>query len=187
MCAECVCAAPLPAATANRGPAGRQDPGQRHPGRPAPGEDLHHYQDPAGSEPIRAGNRPEIGLMSDSVMKLEACWLSDVCLPLQSKSSLEMMESQSCDAEPPPPPKPELRYPGMSRGNTEGKHTPAPRLHTPGFSPENLPNVSILSLPRPQSAACSIKPRPPQPCINTGPPTAPARTTQRSLMHTPIR
>lgn len=38
----------------------------------------------------------------------------------QSKSSLEMMESQSCDAEPPPPPKPELRYPGMTRGNAEG-------------------------------------------------------------------
>lgn len=32
-----------------------------------------------------------------------------------------MMESQSCDAEPPPPPKPELRYPGITRGNTEGK------------------------------------------------------------------
>lgn len=40
---------------------------------------------------------------------------------LQSRSSLEMMESQSCDAEPPPPPKPELRYPGITRGNTEGK------------------------------------------------------------------
>lgn len=40
---------------------------------------------------------------------------------LQSKSSLEMMESQSCDAEPPPPPKPELRYPGIARGNAEGK------------------------------------------------------------------
>lgn len=40
---------------------------------------------------------------------------------LQSKSSLEVMESQSCDAEPPPPPKPELRYPGITRGNMEGK------------------------------------------------------------------
>ncbi|KAL1023585.1 hypothetical protein UPYG_G00043180 [Umbra pygmaea] len=40
----------------------------------------------------------------------------------RSKSSLEMMESQSCDAEPPPPPKPELRYPGLSRGN-QGAHT----------------------------------------------------------------
>lgn len=32
-----------------------------------------------------------------------------------------MMESQSCDAEPPPPPKPELPYPGITRGNAEGK------------------------------------------------------------------
>eukprot|EP00063_Salmo_salar_P089529 XP_014064364.1 PREDICTED: palmitoyltransferase ZDHHC5-like [Salmo salar] len=40
----------------------------------------------------------------------------------RSKSSLEMMESQSCDAEPPPPPKPELRYPGPSRGHQE-QHT----------------------------------------------------------------
>ncbi|XP_018610407.1 palmitoyltransferase ZDHHC5-like isoform X3 [Scleropages formosus] len=34
----------------------------------------------------------------------------------RSKSSLDMMESQSADAEPPPPPKPELRYPGLNRG-----------------------------------------------------------------------
>lgn len=34
------------------------------------------------------------------------------------------MESQSCDAEPPPPPKPELRYPGITRGNTEGNAFP---------------------------------------------------------------
>ncbi|MFT7806511.1 palmitoyltransferase ZDHHC5 isoform X1 [Arapaima gigas] len=34
----------------------------------------------------------------------------------RSKSSLDMMESQSADAEPPPPPKPELRYPGLPRG-----------------------------------------------------------------------
>lgn len=34
------------------------------------------------------------------------------------------MESQSADAEPPPPPKPELRYPGLSRADTEGEtHT----------------------------------------------------------------
>lgn len=33
-----------------------------------------------------------------------------------------MMESQSADAEPPPPPKPELRYPGLSRGPAEGTH-----------------------------------------------------------------
>lgn len=31
------------------------------------------------------------------------------------------MESQSADAEPPPPPKPELRYPGLSRTDTEGQ------------------------------------------------------------------
>lgn len=34
------------------------------------------------------------------------------------------MESQSADAEPPPPPKPELRYPGLPRADTEGEtHT----------------------------------------------------------------
>uniref|UniRef100_A0A3Q4AIM2 Palmitoyltransferase n=1 Tax=Mola mola TaxID=94237 RepID=A0A3Q4AIM2_MOLML len=37
----------------------------------------------------------------------------------RSKSSLDQMESQSADAEPPPPPKPELRYPGLSRADTE--------------------------------------------------------------------
>ncbi|CAL8354809.1 unnamed protein product [Merluccius merluccius] len=37
----------------------------------------------------------------------------------RSKSSLELMESQSADAEPPPPPKPELRYPGLPRADTE--------------------------------------------------------------------
>lgn len=31
------------------------------------------------------------------------------------------MESQSADAEPPPPPKPELRYPVLSRTDTEGE------------------------------------------------------------------
>ncbi|XP_036373225.1 palmitoyltransferase ZDHHC5a [Megalops cyprinoides] len=41
----------------------------------------------------------------------------------RSKSSLEMMESQSADAEPPPPPKPELRYPGLSRGPLSAGHT----------------------------------------------------------------
>ncbi|CAG14545.1 unnamed protein product, partial [Tetraodon nigroviridis] len=61
---------------------------------------------------------------------------------LQSKSSLEMMESQSCDAEPPPPPKPELRYPGISRGNTEEcsllkKPPPTPTMYKyrPSYSP----------------------------------------------------
>ncbi|TKS69398.1 Palmitoyltransferase ZDHHC5 [Collichthys lucidus] len=60
----------------------------------------------------------------------------------QSKSSLEMMESQSCDAEPPPPPKPELRYPGITRGNTEecsllNKAPPTPTMYKyrPSYSP----------------------------------------------------
>ncbi|XP_030637722.1 LOW QUALITY PROTEIN: palmitoyltransferase ZDHHC5-like [Chanos chanos] len=37
----------------------------------------------------------------------------------QSKSSLEMIESQSTDAEAPPPPKPEHRYPGLPHTHTE--------------------------------------------------------------------
>ncbi|KAG7458488.1 hypothetical protein MATL_G00220760 [Megalops atlanticus] len=41
----------------------------------------------------------------------------------RSKSSLEMMESQSADAEALPPPKPELRYPGLSRGPLSVGHT----------------------------------------------------------------
>ncbi|KAA8594411.1 hypothetical protein FQN60_011546 [Etheostoma spectabile] len=60
----------------------------------------------------------------------------------RSKSSLEMMESQSCDAEPPPPPKPELRYPGITRGNTEecsllNKAPPTPIMYKyrPTYSP----------------------------------------------------
>ncbi|XP_030207346.1 palmitoyltransferase ZDHHC5-A isoform X1 [Gadus morhua] len=60
----------------------------------------------------------------------------------RSKSSLEMMESQSCDAEPPPPPKPELRYPGLSRANTEessllNKAPPTPTMYKfrPSYSP----------------------------------------------------
>ncbi|CAL1602654.1 unnamed protein product [Knipowitschia caucasica] len=60
----------------------------------------------------------------------------------RSKSSLEMMESQSCDAEPPPPPKPELRYPGLGRGNNEecsllNKTPPTPTMYKyrPTYSP----------------------------------------------------
>ncbi|XP_021168787.1 palmitoyltransferase ZDHHC5 isoform X3 [Fundulus heteroclitus] len=60
----------------------------------------------------------------------------------RSKSSLEMMESQSCDAEPPPPPKPELRYPGLSQRNMEecsllGKAPPTPTMYKyrPSYSP----------------------------------------------------
>uniref|UniRef100_A0A3Q3L0R3 Palmitoyltransferase n=1 Tax=Mastacembelus armatus TaxID=205130 RepID=A0A3Q3L0R3_9TELE len=37
----------------------------------------------------------------------------------RSKSSLDQLESQSADVEPPPPPKPELRYPGLPRADTE--------------------------------------------------------------------
>ncbi|GAA6079749.1 palmitoyltransferase ZDHHC5-A [Tachysurus ichikawai] len=45
-----------------------------------------------------------------------------------------MMESQSADAEPPPPPKPELRYPGLSRGPAEessllNKAPPTPSMY----------------------------------------------------------
>uniref|UniRef100_A0AAZ3Q7P0 Palmitoyltransferase n=1 Tax=Oncorhynchus tshawytscha TaxID=74940 RepID=A0AAZ3Q7P0_ONCTS len=48
----------------------------------------------------------------------------------RSKSSLEMMESQSCDAEPPPPPKPELRYPGLSRESSLlSKAPPTPTMY----------------------------------------------------------
>ncbi|XP_029366725.1 palmitoyltransferase ZDHHC5-A isoform X2 [Echeneis naucrates] len=60
----------------------------------------------------------------------------------RSRSSLEMMESQSCDSEPPPPPKPELRYPGITRGNTEecsllNKAPPTPTMYKyrPTYSP----------------------------------------------------
>ncbi|XP_023189367.1 palmitoyltransferase ZDHHC5-like isoform X1 [Xiphophorus maculatus] len=60
----------------------------------------------------------------------------------RSKSSLEMMESQSCDAEPPPPPKPELRYPGIGQRNAEecsllGKAPPTPTMYKyrPTYSP----------------------------------------------------
>lgn len=46
----------------------------------------------------------------------------------------------------------------------------------------------ILSLPTLlQSAVYWTKPLPPPPCTNTGPPTAPARTTRRSLTLTPTR
>uniref|UniRef100_A0A8C7FSJ2 Palmitoyltransferase n=1 Tax=Oncorhynchus kisutch TaxID=8019 RepID=A0A8C7FSJ2_ONCKI len=48
----------------------------------------------------------------------------------RSKSSLEMMESQSCDAEPPPPPKPELRYPALSRESSLlNKAPPTPTMY----------------------------------------------------------
>uniref|UniRef100_A0A3Q4BNH6 Palmitoyltransferase n=1 Tax=Mola mola TaxID=94237 RepID=A0A3Q4BNH6_MOLML len=60
----------------------------------------------------------------------------------RSKSSLEMMESQSRDAEPPPPPKPEPRYAGITRGNIEectlmNKAPPTPTMYKyrPTYSP----------------------------------------------------
>lgn len=37
----------------------------------------------------------------------------------RSKSSVDPIESQSADAEPPPPPKPDFRYPGLPRADTE--------------------------------------------------------------------
>uniref|UniRef100_A0A3Q3AIL6 Palmitoyltransferase n=1 Tax=Kryptolebias marmoratus TaxID=37003 RepID=A0A3Q3AIL6_KRYMA len=49
-----------------------------------------------------------------------------------TRSSLDQMESQSADAEPPPPPKPDLRFPGLSRTETEGE---APRPKIPGEGP----------------------------------------------------
>nr|XP_061791479.1 palmitoyltransferase ZDHHC5-A-like [Nerophis lumbriciformis] len=59
----------------------------------------------------------------------------------RSKSSLDMQESQSCDAEPPPP-KPELRYPGIIRGSTQdynllNKTPPTPTMYKyrPNCSP----------------------------------------------------
>ncbi|KAM9314531.1 palmitoyltransferase ZDHHC5-A isoform 2-T3 [Pholidichthys leucotaenia] len=67
----------------------------------------------------------------------------------RSRSSLEMMESQSCDAEPPPPPKPELRYPGISRGNTEdcsllNKAPPTPTMYK--YRPTYSPNKNHTAL-----------------------------------------
>ncbi|XP_019735274.1 palmitoyltransferase ZDHHC5-like isoform X1 [Hippocampus comes] len=59
----------------------------------------------------------------------------------RSKSSLDMQESQSCDAEPPPP-KWELRYPGITRGSSQdynmlNKTPPTPTMYKyrPTFSP----------------------------------------------------
>lgn len=77
---------------------------------------------------------------------------------LQSKSSLEMMESQSCDAEPPPPPKPELRYPGITRGNTEGKPFALPV--------RTFPSEQLLKFFLPPPAECSLlKKAPPTPTM----------------------
>lgn len=51
------------------------------------------------------------------------------------------MESQSADAEPPPPPKPELRYPGLSRADTEGEtHT---YTHAQTSKPIQLDDLTV--------------------------------------------
>uniref|UniRef100_A0A8C1F713 Palmitoyltransferase n=1 Tax=Cyprinus carpio carpio TaxID=630221 RepID=A0A8C1F713_CYPCA len=59
----------------------------------------------------------------------------------QSKSSLEIMESQSTDADPPPPPKPEHRYPGLPHTQneecsllTETPTTPSLYKYRPAYS-----------------------------------------------------
>uniref|UniRef100_A0A8C1J5R9 protein S-acyltransferase n=1 Tax=Cyprinus carpio TaxID=7962 RepID=A0A8C1J5R9_CYPCA len=59
----------------------------------------------------------------------------------QSKSSLEIMESQSTDADPPPPPKPEHRYPGLPHTQneecsllTEAPATPSLYKYRPAYS-----------------------------------------------------
>uniref|UniRef100_A0A673IIV9 Palmitoyltransferase n=1 Tax=Sinocyclocheilus rhinocerous TaxID=307959 RepID=A0A673IIV9_9TELE len=59
----------------------------------------------------------------------------------QSKSSLEIMESQSTDADPPPPPKPEHRYPGLPHTQneecsllTEAPLTPSLYKYGPAYS-----------------------------------------------------
>ncbi|XP_014067579.1 palmitoyltransferase ZDHHC5-B isoform X1 [Salmo salar] len=59
----------------------------------------------------------------------------------RSKSSLEQMESQSADAEPSPAPKPEVRYPGLPRADTEessllseGPSTPSMYKYRPAYS-----------------------------------------------------
>jgi len=56
-----------------------------------------------------------------AVVGVNTAWCCVSVCVLQSKSSIEQMESQSADAEPPPPPKPELRYPGLPRAETEGE------------------------------------------------------------------
>lgn len=63
-----------------------------------------------------------------------------------------MMESQSCDAEPPPPPKPELRYPGIRNMEGKGMRSPQPPL---------LLRLSSETSPFP--AECSL--------LNKAPPT----------------
>uniref|UniRef100_A0A3B4GL30 Palmitoyltransferase n=2 Tax=Haplochromini TaxID=319058 RepID=A0A3B4GL30_9CICH len=69
-----------------------------------------------------------------------------------SKSSLDQMESQSADAEAPPPPKPELRYPGLPRADTESSllteapPTPSMYKYRPTF---NSPGRNHTALTHP--------------------------------------
>uniref|UniRef100_A0A3B5KS07 Palmitoyltransferase n=1 Tax=Xiphophorus couchianus TaxID=32473 RepID=A0A3B5KS07_9TELE len=52
-----------------------------------------------------------------------------------SKSSLDQMESQSADIEPPPPPKPDFRYPGLpSSLLSEAPPTPSMYKYRPAYS-----------------------------------------------------
>lgn len=73
----------------------------------------------------------------------------------RSKSSVDPVESQSADAEPPPPPKPDFRYPGLSRVDTEESSllteappTPSmfkyrPASNSPGKNHNTHPNKMI--------------------------------------------
>ncbi|KAG9465228.1 hypothetical protein GDO78_018653 [Eleutherodactylus coqui] len=89
----------------------------------------------------------------------------------QSRSSLELTESQSADAEPPPPPKPDLsRYAGL-RGqlslterednsllNTESPPTPTMYRFRPGFSSGSGGPAPSAKLPRVDSLQDSPMP-----------------------------
>lgn len=70
----------------------------------------------------------------------------------RSKSSLDQMESQSADAEPPPPPKPELRYLGLSRGDTEESSllteappTPSMYKYRPAYSSPGKNHTAVTN------------------------------------------
>ncbi|XP_073444372.1 palmitoyltransferase ZDHHC5 [Dendrobates tinctorius] len=82
----------------------------------------------------------------------------------QSRSSLELTESQSADAEPPPPPKPDLsRYTGLrgqlSLGDRE-ESPPTPTMYRfrPGFSSASGGPAPISKLPRVDSLQDSPMP-----------------------------
>lgn len=134
-----------------------------------------------------ARRRHRAFLRSGIVFKF--CFLSESSLTsrfwlFQSKSSLDPIESQSADAEPPPPPKPELRYPGLSRADTEGEaHT-----HTRTSQPRKVFHATDHPLPHlsTQKAACWLRLRLRHQCTSTDQPTAVQEgTTQPS--HTPTR